>query len=388
MRRSWIKNRVFLLCAAGLAGLIWHLAAGPDPRLSGDIDPLSSVSTGLPGDPGADFPAVHIRHNWWESAGAVYYDIPARILFQSSSAPEGSGDAPEETARGVWAELDRIGRIFNPFDPDSELSRFNRRKDLDRITVTGDMMTVLDICRQLWGESNGSFDPTAWRIKRLWMEAEKNQAIPSQTDISAVLAATGFDNIDMDDPTGARVGKTHPDVSLDFGGIIKGYAVDRATRILMEAGVQAALVQLGGEISAFGDNNGQPWRIGIQHPTDMNQLYGIISGHGPVRVSTSGNYRQPLQIEGRTFYHIFDPSTGRPAADEILGVTTADFSGAISNAVLDGAATAIVVMGRADGLALARRLGMEAMILYRMPDGSIGADQTEGLSAHYSDVDR
>lgn len=326
------------------------------------------------------FPVDSIRKDWWESTGTAYYGIPVRILFQLGNDPP---NGPESVAQSAWAELDRIGGIFNPFDPCSDLSIFNETDLPDRIPVAEDIMNVLAVSRQLWLESNGFFDPTAWRIKRLWLDAEKNQSFPKETDIAAVLTSTGFDKIDMDDPSGRTIGKTDPKVTLDFGGIVKGYAVDRVRRIMEEAGVTAGLIQLGGEISAFGDNDGNPWRIGIQHPTDMDKIYGVLSHHGRISVSTSGNYRQPLRIRDRTFYHIFNPKTGHPVTDEILGVTTADFSGHVSSAALDGAATAITVMGRTIGIAFAQQLGMEALILYKTAEGSIGEHCTPGFSKYY-----
>lgn len=378
MKSPTVKKSIWILTGMGIVLLACYFYIGPANDRAGSE--LPSLSPSASRDQAIFYPVVNIRENWWESAGTVYYDISARIVFQIKNH---AANKPESVARAAWTELDRIGRIFNPFDPVSDLSMFNNSRQQERIPVSGDITAVLAIARQLWLESNGFFDPTAWRIKRLWLDAEKQQVMPSESDIAAVLKVTGFDKIDMDDPPGRTVGKTNPEVALDFGGIVKGYAVDQVCRILGDAGVRAGLVQLGGEISAFGDNDGNPWRIGIQHPTDMEKLYGVISRQGPVRVSTSGNYRQPLRIGNHTFYHIFNPKTGRPASDEILGVTTADFSGHVSSAVLDGAATAVTAMGPSRGIVFARRLGIETLILYEKADGDIGEHRTEKILNDY-----
>ncbi|RJP43040.1 MAG: FAD:protein FMN transferase [Desulfobacteraceae bacterium] len=381
MPLSYIKKSFILIAVLmGLALFAWRLfSTPPGAPPSGIADGPAAASCPVR-EPPLSFPVVGISQDWWESAGTIYYGIPARILFRLGNDPF---NRPEALAKDAWNEFDRIGNIFNPFDPCSDLSIFNKTKRPGRITVSPDIIKILTASRQLWLESNGFFDPTAWRIKQLWMDAEKKQLLPKDIDIIAALASTGFDKIDMNDPSGLTVAKTEPEITLDFGGIVKGYAVDRVRGILEEAGVTAGLVQLGGEISAFGDNDGNPWRIGIQHPTIMNQIYGIVSHHGHIRISTSGNYRQALHIENQTFYHIFNPKTGYPVTDEILGVTTADFSGRVSSAVIDGAATAITVMGFSPGMAFAQQLGIEAMILYKTADGSIGAHYTPGFLEYY-----
>ena len=195
---------------------------------------------------------------------------------------------------------------------------------------------------------------------------------------------SGFDQVRLSGKSQNLIEyKNHP-VKFDFGGIVKGYAVDRVRQILLNYSITAGLVQLGGEINAFGDNDGKPWRVGIQHPKQMDKIWGVISSNNRLRVSTSGNYRQPIQIKGKSFYHIFSPETGRPVSERVLGVTTASLDGKTSNARLDGIATAITVMGATKGLALAEKLHIDALILYEKKDGSIGEIMTPGLLNYYT----
>lgn len=168
------------------------------------------------------------------------------------------------------------------------------------------------------------------------------------------MQATSFDKVHLTDDSEKAFQTDHPRLMFDFGGIAKGYAVDRVRDILMGEGVVSCLVQLGGEVATYGDQEAVPWRIGIQNPKQMDKIWGAISGHGRISVSTSGNYMQPIIIEGHSFYHIFNPKTGKPVSEKILGVTTASMGGKISNAVLDGAATAVTVLGIHPGLAFAQ----------------------------------
>lgn len=322
----------------------------------------------------------NIDGEWWEDRQLIYHDIPARILF---SAPLSKNKSPDKINQAVWHEFDRIGRRFNPFDPESEIFRINAPPQVEAISVSDDMMSVMHISKQLWNDTVGQFDPTMWQIKQLWQNAEKNQQIPAGKDIAAALQWTGFKKIRFSGATANTIYFTGHPVKFDFGGVVKGYAVDRARQILLDSGVTAGLVQLGGEISAFGNNNKNPWRIGIQHPKQMDKVWGIISSFNSLRVSTSGNYRQPIQINGNSFYHIFSPNTGQPVSEKILGVTTASIGCKETNARLDGIATAITVMGAAKGLAIAEKLNIDTLIFYEKSDGTIGELITPGLSGYY-----
>ncbi|MFZ2630219.1 MAG: FAD:protein FMN transferase [Desulfosalsimonadaceae bacterium] len=326
---------------------------------------------------------------WWESKGLIYHGIPARILFFLPSSDRFHADGINAAA---WQEFDRIGRIFNPFDPASEIARLNdtsrSRRPPIQLTVSQDVYTVMMMSRDLWAQSSGNFDPTVWSVKQLWQDAEKNQRVPSEQDIATALRSTGFGKVRLMDDIKYRICiEDHP-VMFDFGGIVKGYAVDQVRRVLSDKGVTAGLVQLGGEIATFGNNGDDPWRLGIQHPTQMDKVWGVIEGQGSLRVSTSGNYRQAIRIRDQSFYHIFSPKTGRPVSEKVLGVTTACMGEKTSSARLDGIATAITVMGPSAGLRLAETTGVDAVILYETSDGTIGELATQGLDSHYSRDDK
>ncbi len=329
----------------------------------------------------------HIGNDWWESEQLIYHGIPARIVFLMPQTSYAS-DSPETVNKTAWNEFDRIGKIFNPFDPNSEIYHLNSSPRSESICISGDMSSVICISRRLWEETEGNFDPTIWPIKQLWQNAEKNQQIPSETDITKALQQTGFDKILPYEKTENSIKLEHLPIKFDFGGVVKGYAVDQVRQILLNYGITAGLVQLGGEVSTFGKNNENPWRIGVQHPNQMNRIWGIISSYGDLRVSTSGNYRQPISINGKSFYHIFSPKTGKPVSEKLLGVTTVSIDGKHSNAELDGIATAITVMGTAKGLELAETLNIDVVIIYENSDGTIGELMTPRLSDYYTPAEK
>jgi len=320
-----------------------------------------------------------IAENWWESRQPIYFNIPARILIKH----QGDKQAAQDIINAAWKEFERIGRIFNPYDPESEVAKLNQAGTSGTISISGDLYKTLKISQQLFAESRGRFDPTFLPIKKLWRHAETTQIIPTEREILKTLQDTGFENVVIDTGHTGQIRITKTAIRFDFGGIAKGYAVDQVRKILKQSGIAHGLVQLGGEIAAFGGNDGEPWRIGIQHPRKMPDIWGIIGRRADTRVSTSGNYRQPLRIQGQTFYHIFSPKTGKPVSERVLGVTTIGGAESHSNALIDGAATAITIMGAAEGIQFAEKLGIEALILTRKNGPGIAEHMTPGFDRFY-----
>ncbi len=368
-KASWIPLFFFI----GLTAVV--ISWGVHTRWS-PAGPKSTANAPKQSD--VDINPQEVSPGWWESRQAIYYQIPARVrLYLPGASPQ---KAKALTGK-AWLEFSRIGKIVNPFDPASELAKLNAAHETGSFKISSDLYALLSLSDRLWRESGGLFDPTMMPIKRLWQEAEKKQQVPSERQIRSTLQDTGFSHVHL---SNGHVDLDNANIMFDFGGIAKGYAVDRVRQVVVKNGAAAGIIQLGGEVAAFGDNQGKPWRIGIQHPMDPDAVYGIVSHTGVLRVSTSGNYEQPIMIQGYAFYHIFSPETGKPVPEKILGVTTLTIDPAISNALLDGAATAITVAGRAGGLAIAQKLGIEALILYEQDDGAIAESMTPGFARFYS----
>jgi thiamine biosynthesis lipoprotein len=319
------------------------------------------------------------RGGWFETTRTVYGRIPARVRLR---LPEGRAAEADAVAAAVWAEVDRVGRVFNAFDATSETGRLNASSTTGLTPVSADLATVLRTARRVSAAADGAFDPTLWPIKRLWKDAATRGQPPTADEVRAALARTGLAHVHLDDGTPPRLRRDVAGLQLDFGGIAKGYAVDRAAAVARARGAVAALIQVGGEIVTFGPSDEGRWRLGVQHPTREGRLYGVVEHQGTIRVSTSGNYQQPLTIAGQTYYHIFDPRTGRPVSTRTRGVTLAAFDGGTDNATLDALATAATVLGAARGVALARRFGVEALVIDGEP-GALRETVTPGFQARW-----
>jgi len=158
---------------------------------------------------------------------------------------------------------------------------------------------------------------------------------------------------------------------VDLGGIAKGYGIDLAAEALLRAGVEAALVDIGGDIRAIGRPGPErTWRIKVRSPAaDTKEVVlEIASG----AVATSGDYARGFRIGQRWFSHIIDPHTGRPAPSSAsVTVVAADAT------LADGLATGLSVMGPGKGIPLVDSLpGVECMMVVR--------DKAGGLSERFS----
>ena len=147
-------------------------------------------------------------------------------------------------------------------------------------------------------------------------------------------------------------------VNIGLGGIAKGYAVDRAARVLAEAGFTDSLVDGGGDVLASGTRDGQPWRLGIQHPRgERGDILGIAAVSGMALV-TSGDYERFRIVHGVRYHHIIDPRTGWPAS---ASISVSVLSKTAEQGVV--LAKGIFILGPEKGLALAKAQGVEAMIV-------------------------
>jgi len=176
--------------------------------------------------------------------------------------------------------------------------------------------------------------------------------------VDSIMNFVGFrtDNIDLDEQeTSENYLETHVikgdgRTQLDFNAIAQGYTVDILIDLLMESGIDNAMVEMGGEVRCIGINlKGLPWRIAVDKPVINDgaggrPLQAILEVQN-ASVCTSGNYRKFKEIDGVRVSHTIDPRTGYPAYHSLLSVTIQAGSAAIADAY----ATACMVLGPIDG---------------------------------------
>lgn len=214
-------------------------------------------------------------------------------------------------AAAVLREFDRLHRTYHAWQP-SELSALNASIAAGKThVVTPELADLVADAQRLSLIGDALFDPGIGGLIRLWgfQSEEFKSVLPDPVALAAWRAARpGMADLDLD---GLQVRSRNRAVALDFGGYLKGVALDRAALILHQQGVNNALINIGGNVIALGTKNGQPWRVGIQHPRRPGPLATIELRDGEA-IGTSGDYQRYFELNGRRYCHLLDPRNGEP----------------------------------------------------------------------------
>jgi len=246
----------------------------------------------------------------------------------------------------VFKEIERIENLLSKYKPESEISQLNR---LGKLAVSDDTFYIIKKAKEFSELSQGAFDITVAPLMDLWGFTDKNFVIPKDEDIKNALTLVGSDKIILHDDNNVVEFKTHG-MKIDLGGIAKGYALDCAVKKLKENGINSCLLDAGGQIYGLGDDFfGRPWRIAIQTPRGKGIMGDLELKN--MSVSTSGDYEQYFEKNGKRYSHILDPRTGYPSDLGIVSVTVV----APEALTADFLSTAVFVLGKVKGEQLAKK---------------------------------
>jgi thiamine biosynthesis lipoprotein len=283
---------------------------------------------------------------------------------------EGSGNHME-AAEAAFAEIRRIDRLLSTYKPDSEISRVNRRAAQEPVAVGPDFLNVLAASRVYYDLSGGVFDPTIRPLMEIWKEARRENRLPTGEQLQKAAALVDLSKVKVD-PQAHAVRFLQEGMSLDFGGIAKGYAADRAIEVLKAHGVTRAIIDAGGNFYALGTPLDKPqWEAGIRHPLKHDEVIMRfpISDKG---VATSGSYERFFEIGGKKYSHIINPHTGRPVEGMLSATIVADDAIAA-----DALSTSVFVLGPEKGMHLIEKLpDVEGVLIAHEP----GAPQNFHIS--------
>ena len=181
-----------------------------------------------------------------------------------------SGMTTGEVHREIEDVLGRIDRAASTWRDDSDVARFNRATAGEWIEVAPDLAAIIDVARHVHERSDGGFDITVAPLVRLW----RSRRPPTDDTIAAALGRVGMPFVEVrpaQDGRPTAIKKTVTGVELDLDGIAPGYAVDRIGEHLVSLGSRAHLVELGGEVRAWGvRSDGTLWRVAMR-PTETGQ---------------------------------------------------------------------------------------------------------------------
>ncbi|MGZ8272648.1 MAG: FAD:protein FMN transferase [Burkholderiaceae bacterium] len=223
--------------------------------------------------------------------------------------------APDEAIARRWSEaaIDEVRRIevkYSRYRDDSVTSAINRAAGNGAVEVDDETAALLDFGGKLHAQSGGAFDLTSGVLRRAW--DFKEARLPRAEDVEELLPLVGWHRVERE---GSRVRLPLTGMEIDFGGIGKEYAADRAAARIEDLGVQHGLVNLGGDVRIIGPQpDGTAWTIGVQDPRGIG---GAAIAALPVPVgamATSGDYERYFERDGRRYSHLLDPRSGWPVA--------------------------------------------------------------------------
>jgi len=267
--------------------------------------------------------------------------------------------------------LESFEDVFSHWRRDSVVSRFNRHRSLDPVSIPAEFAELIRIAQRISAETGGAFDITSAPLVRLWGYGPEGKGLPdtnpSQEELAKALHRVGMDKLVIGtNPDKPTLIKSDPAVELDFSAVAKGYAVDLLYEDLIEMELETFLIEIGGEIRG----KGRAWRIGLEspRPAQFGKLRGSVALFDAA-LATSGNYRQPG--------HLIDPRTGERVEGAFFSVSVL----ANTAAEADAYATALSVDPELAAGDFAERVGVEFSIAVLKPNGGLEVQQSQWFTA-------
>ena len=286
-------------------------------------------------------------------------------LFDTVTVISGMTDSEENFRQRVGQIHDVLLRyhqlfdIYNDYPGLNNLKTVNDHAGIDPVQVDGEIIRLLLDCREYDELTGHTVNVAMGSVLALWHEARTaglddpaHAALPDEEALKNAAAHTDWAAVEIDEEAGT-VYLADPALRLDVGAVAKGWAAQRAA----EATPAGFLISVGGNVCATGpkDDSGTPWVVGITDPDGgsdyLHTLYNRDSA-----IVTSGDYQRYYVVDGETYHHIIDPATLYPARRYRSVTVICGDSG-----LADALSTALFILPRAEGEALAQNCGAEAM---------------------------
>jgi thiamine biosynthesis lipoprotein len=277
----------------------------------------------------------------------------------------------ESLRAGIEATLDQVIAEVSTYEPGSELSRLNADPSTDWLPVSPGLLAALGEGLRLSEVSGGAFDITVGPLVNLWGFGPdpRADAVPAPEAIAATLERVGHAKLALRaEPPAVR--KARGDVYIDLSALGEGLGADRMAAYLESVGVSDYMVGVAGTLRVRGRNAAsKPWGIAIEQPTPGRRAVQRVLPVTDQAVSTSGDYRNFFEADGRRYSHHIDPRTGAAVAHRLASVTVVLPAAADAAMAADGLATALILLGEAAAPALAESLGVAAYFILREDQG-------------------
>lgn len=284
--------------------------------------------------------------------------------------------------QGIDAILADVDKQLSTWRADSLVSTFNQAPAGTCMPMPVQVLELVSLGESLSEQSGGAFDLTLFPLLRAWGfgPAARAEHIPSAEEIALVKQEMGHQFLHV------REGQLCKDVALklDFNSVAAGQAVDRMAAFMEAQGVRDYMVEATGELKAVGRKpDGSAWRIAIEAPRDDQQVAQKILNLEGVGLSTSGDYRNYFEKEGRRYSHTIDVRTGAPITHRLASVTVAHPQAMLA----DGLSTLLMILGPEEGMTFAKEKGLAAFFIVREGEG-FSTMASPAFSARFPEVDK
>lgn len=267
-------------------------------------------------------------------------------IFQITLVDSDCISAHENINKAI-VEIERIENLISEWRPQTQISKVNQNAGIKPVKVHKEVFELTK--KAIWFSeiSNGAFDISIVAMDKIWKFDGTMERVPSKKALKKSIANVNYKNIVLDS-INSTIFLSKKGMKIGFGSIGKGYAADKARKLLQKSGIKAGIVNAAGDISTWGRQiNGNPWRIGVNNPLETGETIEILEFSGNNAVTTSGNYEKFAEINDKRYSHIINPKTGYPST-ELISVTIIGPNAEMCN----GFSTSIMVLGLEKGIKL------------------------------------
>jgi len=241
-------------------------------------------------------------------------------------------------------EIQRIESLISSWDKNSQTTLINNAAGINPVKVDKELIELIERSIAISKLTDGAFDISFASMDKIWKFDGSVTKLPSKEKIMASVKKVGYENIIIDKQK-STVFLKNKGMKLGFGAIGKGYAADKAKKLMVQMGVSSGIINASGDLTAWGKQpNNKAWQVGVKNPLNTKRMFSWF----PVvnrAVVTSGNYEKYIMINNKRYSHIINPKTGMPSQG-IMSVSVF----APKAELADALATSIFVKGTEKGL--------------------------------------
>ncbi|MFB6320656.1 FAD:protein FMN transferase [Saccharicrinis sp. FJH54] len=266
-------------------------------------------------------------------------------------------EVADEAIRSAILEISRIEELISSYRINSQTSQVNRMAGVEPVRVDPELYGLIERSLKLSRLTDGAFDISYAVTDNLWDFKSGHGKVPDRARADSLKALIDYHNIILN-PQDTSIYLKKKGMRIGFGAIGKGYAANRAKKIMQSFGIDNGYVDASGDILFWGSNNGKSWKVGLASPENRTEALGWLEVND-MAVVTSGDYVYHIKTDTANLSHIIDPKSGWPV-EKMKSVTIICPDAELA----DGLATSVSVLGPETGLMLINKLrGVECILI-------------------------